>query len=258
MPEAAGSSPDGVPGLAGEPTGVVPIQSVQRAARLLQLFTASDPELTLAEITARLGMSRATAHRYGISLRSTGLLRYRPKLGTYSLGPAVIELGRIALANLSIIKIAGPLLEDLSEELNETLVVSVWDGAAPVVVDVADRTDRLVSVAIRVGSRLPVPISAQALVFLAFSATARGTVIDLPGVTDAEGDVARVRAAGVAVSDGVIAGISVVAAPVLENGDVACTIAIVAHQASGVARPDSPAVARLRETATEISARLGG
>jgi DNA-binding IclR family transcriptional regulator len=247
---AAGSSrPEG--------TGVVPIQSVQRAAMLLGLFSAADPELTLSDITERLGMSRATVHRYGMSLRSTGLLRYDAARATYSLGPRIIELGRAALANLSIVKIAAPALEALSERVNETVVLSIWDGTAPIVVEVADRTDRLVSVAIRNGSRLPLYSSAQGLVFLAFSASAREAHAKEPRLTEAQERLAQIRREGVAISDGVIAGITVVAAPVIEDGDVAGTIALVSQQASGVAAPDSPAVGELRETAARIAAVLG-
>ncbi|MBD0318595.1 MAG: helix-turn-helix domain-containing protein, partial [Thermoleophilia bacterium] len=65
-------------------------QSVERAARLLALFSVEEPELSLAEVTARLGTSRATAHRYATALRRVGLLRATP--AGYTLGPRVVEL----------------------------------------------------------------------------------------------------------------------------------------------------------------------
>lgn len=98
-------------------------QSVERAARLLSLFSVDEPELSLAELQARLGTSKATAHRYATALRRAGLLRLSG--GGYTLGPRIVELAATALAGLRIVKVAGPYLERLVAELNETAVLSV-------------------------------------------------------------------------------------------------------------------------------------
>jgi IclR family pca regulon transcriptional regulator len=241
----------------GDGPGVIPIQAVQRAALLLGLFTANEPELTLSEIAQRLDMPRATVHRYGMSLRSTGLLRYDAARATYSLGPRVIELGRVALANLSIIKIATPFMERLSERVNESVVLSIWDGSAPVVVNVADRTDRLVSIAIRAGSRLPLYTSAQGLLFLAFSPSARAEHARDPQLHENASLLEAIRSDGFAISDGVISGITVAGAPVLQAGELVGTMAIVSQQASGLGNPGSPAVTALRETTAALAAQLG-
>ena len=52
------------------------IQSVERAAKLLGFFTVGRPRLTLSEITARLGVSKATAHRYAMVLRRVNFFIY--------------------------------------------------------------------------------------------------------------------------------------------------------------------------------------
>lgn len=233
------------------------IQAVERAARFLSLFSAGQPELTLNEITERLGLSRPTVHRYGMSLRSTGLIRYDPQRATYSLGPRIIELGRIALVNLSIVRLAQPIMERLSAETNETVVMSIWDGQAPVVVEAIDRTERLVSVSVRAGSRLPLFTSAQGLVFLAFSESAREAHASSPRLRKLGPQLKRIREERIAVSDGVIPGITVFAVPVFADGDVAATLALVCNQASGPAGTDSPATAALRRAATEIIELLG-
>ena len=54
--------------------GAPSIQTVQRAALILDSFTVSRPHLSLNEITARLGASKATAHRYTKALRAANLL----------------------------------------------------------------------------------------------------------------------------------------------------------------------------------------
>jgi DNA-binding IclR family transcriptional regulator len=236
--------------------GVVPIQSVQRAAEFLRLFSAQETELTLGEITQRLNLSRATAHRYGLTLRGTGLIRYDPARGVYGLGPRIIELGTAALNSLAIVKIAGPHLERLSATTNETAVMTIWDGEAPVVVQVSDHTDRLVSLSVRVGSRLPVWASAQGMIYLALSGSAR-RVHAGERLTALEPELAKIREHGFSVSDGVIEGITVVAAAVRVGDEVAGTLALVGTQAGLSGRAASRAAAVVRDIAGELAAELG-
>ncbi|MDX6485239.1 MAG: hypothetical protein QOF43_392, partial [Gaiellaceae bacterium] len=143
-------------------------QSVERAVRMLGFFSPEEPELTLAQLTQRLGTSKATAHRYTLALRGVGLLRFDSAAGLFSLGPRIVELAATALAGLRIVRIAGPTMERLVTELNETVVLSIWDGEQPTVVRVDDNTDRLVRIVVRTGARLPRVDSAQGKVFLAF------------------------------------------------------------------------------------------
>jgi DNA-binding IclR family transcriptional regulator len=217
-------------------------QSVERAARLLSLFSVDEPELTLAELQARLGTSKATAHRYATALRRAGLLRLSG--GGYTLGPRVVELAATALAGLRIVKVAGPYLERLVSELNETAVLSVWDGDAPVVVRVDDNTDRLVRINVRTGSRLPLD-SAQGKIFRAHL-----------GAPDDDEAVA-VRQAGVAFNARTVEGIAALAAPVFQGDEVVATMALVGTTASIAPELDSAAATRLRELADALSAELG-
>lgn len=242
----------------GDGPGVQPIQSVMHATAMLNLFTLAQPELTLSALAERLGMSRATAHRYGMSLRATGLLRWDAARGKYGPGVRLIELGRIAQASLSIVKVATVLLDELSAELNETTVLTVWSGTAPVIVRVADNTDRLVSLTIREGSTLPLTRSAQGLLFLAYSQAARESLTQ--GEYDEnESQLAFIREHGISVSANVLPGIAVVAAPILRADEILGTVGLVCHRA-GMDPNDltSPHVVRLRATAMEIVHRLGG
>lgn len=237
--------------------GVQLIQSVVRATAMLNVFTLAEPEFTLTELAERLEMNRTTAHRYGMSLRATGLLRWDAARGVYGLGVRLVELGRIAQASLSIVKVATLLLDTLSAELNETAVLTVWNGSAPVIVRVVDNTDRLVSLTIREGSTLPLTRSAQGLLFLAYSPVARESLTPEERNLDSA-RLAAIRDQGVCVSADVLPGIAVVAAPILQAEEILGTVGLVCQRAS--IDPDdlaSPKVQRLRETAAEIVHRLG-
>jgi DNA-binding IclR family transcriptional regulator len=223
-------------------------QSVERAVRLLGLFSNDEPELTLAQLTSRLGTSRATTHRYTLALRQVGLLRYDPGAGVYSLGPRIVELASTALAGLRIIKVAGPTMERLVAEVNETVVLSIWDGESPVVVRVEDNTDRLVRIIVRTGARLPRETSAQGKIFLAF-----GT----DGSELSEGDRETILRHRVAVNSQVVDGIRAIATPIFQGEELTAAMAVVGTIASVPDEPDSTVAQQLRTAAEALSAERG-
>jgi DNA-binding IclR family transcriptional regulator len=222
-------------------------QSVERAVQMLGFFTADEPELTLAQLTKRLGTSRATTHRYAMALRRVGLLRYDSHAGTHSLGPRIVELAATALSGLRIIRIAGPHMERLAAELNETVVLSIWDGDSPIVVRVDDNTDRVVHIVVRTGSRLERTTSAQGKVFLTFS----GQGDELGKEQD------RVRQTRIAINTQTSDGIRAIATPIFQDRDCVAAMAVVGTIANLPAKESAPLCLRLRETADILSAELG-
>jgi DNA-binding IclR family transcriptional regulator len=228
---------------------VAPVnQSVERAVRLLGFFSPEEPELTLTQLTERLGTSKATTHRYTLALRRVGLLRFEPSSGVYSLGPRIVELAATALAGLRILRIAGPHMERLVSTVNETVVLSIWDGESPVVVRVDDNTDRLVRIVVRTGARLPRSTSAQGKVFLAFGADGSG----LDRVERAQ--IVKTR---VAINSQVVDGIRAIATPVFQDRELTAAMAVVGTIASLPEEPSSQVAAHLRSAAEGLSAELG-
>ncbi|PZT97930.1 MAG: hypothetical protein DI630_20715, partial [Gordonia sp. (in: high G+C Gram-positive bacteria)] len=111
-----------------------------------------------------------TAHRYTKVLRAVGYLRYDPVDALYSLGPEMMSLSAAAQAGLSIFTAAGPFMERLVMQLNETAVLSIWDGSdSVVVIRVDDNTTKAIRVSVNEGSRLPLTDSAQGRLFCAFA-----------------------------------------------------------------------------------------
>lgn len=223
-------------------------QSIERAVRLLGFFSPEQPELTLADITSRLGVNKATAHRYTVALRRVGMLRYDTARGVYALGPRIVEFSATALAGLRIIKIASPHMSRLVAAVNETCVLSVWDGDAPVVIHVDESTDRIARVVVRVGARLPLHDSAQGQVFAAFNPGA-GEIVDEA--------LTVVRLTGISVSSDVVPGIRALAAPVFQDRDLLAAIALVGTTACLPEEHDSPLAEQLLECARAVTADLG-
>jgi DNA-binding IclR family transcriptional regulator len=225
----------------GQPTG---FQSVARAAELLGMFTIERPQLTLSEVTERLGVSKPTAHRYAAALRQAGLLRQAD--GGYTLGPRIVELASAALAGLGVINVARPHLERLGAATSQTAVLSVWDGEAPVVVRVHDAAaGRLVRIVVTTGSRLPRE-SAQGLVFSAFLDPENG-----------DPRLQGIRRDRVAHFTDVVDGIAALAAPVFQGEEIVATMALVGT-AAGIAKSPRAGMSRtLRDAASALSLELG-
>lgn len=216
-------------------------QSIERATRLLGLFTVENPELSLSQMAVQLGVSRATVHRYATALRGGGLLRMTSS--GYSLGPRVIELAATAIAGLRVASIAGPFLERLVDAANETAVLSVWDGEAPVVVRVDDNTTRTVRINVRTGSRLERD-SAQGTIFRAY-----------PPIS--ERGLSGVAAEGLAFSASRIEGIAALATPVFQADRIVASLALVGTLPSIEEARTSAVGTALREIGGALSAELG-
>jgi DNA-binding IclR family transcriptional regulator len=235
------------------------IQSVERAARILGFFTVSRPWLTLSEITARLGMSKATAHRYAMALRQVGLLRYDTATGQYALGPEVLVLAASARSALPIITQAGPLMEQLVREVNETAVLSTWDGEAPVVVRVDDDTERVIRVSVRAGARLSAFSSAQGRVFCAFlpEESVPGLDEEFKRSPKLRRDLMEIREAGLAINRGEVHGVRTVASPVFADGRIIAVMAVVGTTVTLSDDLDSRPATLLRDTARRLSELYG-
>lgn len=231
------------------------IQSVERAAQILGFFTVSRPRLTLAELTARLGLSKATAHRYAMALRQVNLLRYDPTTGEYTLGPQVLVLAAAARASLPIITVAGPLMEELVGDVNETAVLSVWDGEAPVVVRVDDTTERVIRVSVRAGARLSPFGAAQGRVFCAYlpESGVPGLSEHLVQSPELRKELDEIRATGIGTNFSELYGVRTIAAPVFADGKIIAVLALVGTSATLPADMNSPAANALLRTASRLT-----
>lgn len=234
-----------------EDTGIAPqrvdepvIQAVSRAMQILSLFTDERAELTLSEIVEGFGLGKATTHRYAMSLRQEGLLRYNARTGRYSLGVRLIQLGRLAQESVQVLEVATPHLNSVARDLNETSVLAIWDGAHPVVVRVAYPPTRAIFVGVRVGDRLTAR-AAQSLVMRAYLEDS-GT-----------GELAEIRRRGYAVTQYEKTGTVVVARPVFQDNQIVATIAALGTAQSMDQDGVSGSAERLRRAADGIGAELG-
>src|SRR5690606_6445380 len=76
-------------------------KSLAKAVRVLKLFSAQEPRLPLAEISARLDMPKSTTHAILRSLVAEGLIE---KIGgeAYALGTGILALSQSVRVNVEV------------------------------------------------------------------------------------------------------------------------------------------------------------
>jgi DNA-binding IclR family transcriptional regulator len=229
------------------------IQSIERAAAMLSLFTMSNPRLSLSELSGGLNLSRATGYRYVSALRKAGLVRYDELSGSYTLGTRVLEMASIARAGLPVIPLAEPIMARLVNETGETAVLSIWDGESPVVVRSNDSSDRYITVKVREGYRLG-PTSAQSKIFMAAGLalrTADGELQTMDPVT-----ARRILSRPVVIRTNPELGIRTIAAPVYLGSQLTAVMGLVGTTSTVPDEMHSALVRRLVAAAREVSEGL--
>jgi IclR family pca regulon transcriptional regulator len=140
------------------------VQSLGRGLSVIKTFTRERPSLTLTEIADQTGLTRAAARRFLLTLRDLGYVQSDGR--QFSLRPRVLELGYSYLSSLPVWDVARPHLEELAEKVRETTSASVLDGTDIVFVARVE-TNRIMSMTLGVGSRLPAWATAMGRVLLA-------------------------------------------------------------------------------------------
>src|SRR3954453_9153345 len=140
------------------------VNSLARGLTVIRAFNRNRPSMTLSDVAKRTGINRAATRRFLLTLVREG---YAETDGKYfRLRPKILELGFSALSSLTFSELAEPVIEDLSDALDEMSLAAVLDGEW--VVYVARATARrVVSVDLDVGSRLPAYCMSTGRVLLA-------------------------------------------------------------------------------------------
>lgn len=140
------------------------VQSLERGLAVIRAFGPERPALTLSQVARVTGLTRAAARRFLLTLTELGYVRFDGHL--FSLRPRILELGYAYLSTLGLNEVAAPHMEHLVGELNESSSVAVLDDDDITYV-VRVPTQRIMTVAIAVGTRLPAYATSMGRVLLA-------------------------------------------------------------------------------------------
>ena len=145
------------------------MESLARGLEVMRAFQHGRPSLSVGEIAALTNISRAAARR---CLHTLSVLGYaRGQNGAFKLTPKALSLGYAYLSASPVARVAQPVLEEVSARLHESCSMTVLEGDEIVYV-ARSAMQRVISVGLSVGSRLPVYCTSMGRVLLAFSSDA--------------------------------------------------------------------------------------
>jgi IclR family pca regulon transcriptional regulator len=139
--------------------------SFARGLSAIRAFGEGKSELTVADVARLTGLPRASARRCLHTLTVLGYATISVD-GRYELTPTILTLGQAYLSSTNIARIAQPVLERISDTLNESSSVAVLDNDEIVYIARA-ATRRILSVNLFVGSRLPAACTSMGRVLVA-------------------------------------------------------------------------------------------
>ncbi|PTW62602.1 IclR family transcriptional regulator [Breoghania corrubedonensis] len=208
QPEGDGADQPG--GEEETPRGREFVSSLERGLKVMQALGDAPEGLTLTDVAGRIGLTRATARRFLLTLVELGYVRQERRL--FLLTPKVLSLGVTYLSNRPIWQTAEPVMRELSRRVNESCSAAVLDGTEVVyVARVAGK--RIMSVNITIGTRLPALVTSMGRVLLsnlsptalhAFLAKAEIERFTQYTVTDRDAlaaEINKVRTRGYAIVD---------------------------------------------------------
>ncbi len=216
------------------------VKSLERGLAVIRALSAPGPGRTLSDVAYDTGLTRASARRFLLTLERLGYVRANDR--RFALTPRALELGYAFLSSLTLPQIAQPHLRELVERVHESSSVSVLDDGDVVYV-AREPTQRIMTVAIAVGTRFPAHATSMGRVLLAglaeadldrFLQTAELKALTAATVTDAKRlrrEITRVRRQGWALVDQELEdGLRSVAVPIHNQaGEVVAAMNLSTH-----------------------------
>lgn len=246
------------------------IKSVAKALKIIDVLAEAQGELALHEIAAKLGVAKSTVHGLLSTLRDFGYVEQSVFTGKYKLGLRLFELGNIVAHGWDVRTVAGPYIQKLVDDLEETVHLVILDKGEVLYIDKRESRQSLRIVS-QVGMRLPAHCTGVGKALLAHLPPSEvKRIIATKGlprftkntITDPkklEEELARVRAQGYAIDDEeIMDSLRCIGAPICDhNGKVCAAVSVAGPVARLEGERLQLAIERVKQTAAEISAALG-
>jgi IclR family pca regulon transcriptional regulator len=148
-----------IDGYSGDPNFMT---SLARGLAVIQAFSQRQRELTVSQISAKTGFSRAAVRRCLYTLAKLGFAASDDSRH-FHLRPRVLALGHSYISSMPL---AQPVLENVSHILHESCSIATLDRTDIVYIARANVT-RIMSIDLVVGSRLPAFCTSMGRVLMA-------------------------------------------------------------------------------------------
>lgn len=214
-----------------------PVPAVIRAMAVLRLLSRSQQPLGVQTIARTLKIVPSTALHILRALAAEEMVSFDPDTKRYALASGVVALARGMLRHDAFSNLAQSILDALSTRYASTAIGVEAASLDHIVVVAMSRPGPALRLQTELGSRYPALISASGRCIAAFGGHPAAEIErrfralrwdNPPSLAQWKRDVEATRRAGYAVDDGrYIAGVSILAAPVMPRGRVSHALVIV-------------------------------
>jgi DNA-binding IclR family transcriptional regulator len=142
------------------------VPSIIKAFRMLELLSGSGVDMSISQLSRRLGLSKGTVFAIASTLEHLGVLVRDPVTKRFSLGYTLLELGRRTFVRADVREVARKPMEELAEKVQETVFLGVLNGDHVTILDGVE-SKRELKITAPSGTRLPLLAGATGKVFLA-------------------------------------------------------------------------------------------
>jgi DNA-binding IclR family transcriptional regulator len=242
------------------------LSTIKKIGPVLDLFTAEQAQWRMTDIARALDMPKSSAHTLVTTLAEVGLLSVGPD-GQYRLGWNLLSLSERMRAGIEFRQHALPHMQQLSRELNETVLLAVLDRSDVVYIERVEGTHPMVRLAgVRVGARLRAHVTAVGKVLLAHRTSTEVRALlegagmkpmtkrSITSIEAFEESLITVRQQGVAFDlCEVVADVACIAAPITDRYGTVIAAMSVSIPAYRFPKDRAPLIHKLKLCAARIS-----
>jgi DNA-binding IclR family transcriptional regulator len=210
----------------GEKNSPYSIEVLNRAINILSVFSHSKTAMSLAEIVQAVQLPKTTVFRVLSSLVGRSLCEWDAETGKYSLGFELVRLADIRRRQNNVHDVALPVMREIRNAVNETVILSVRSGDSRVHIDFVEGSHAMRRMA-DLGVHAPLYVGAASKVLLsgmedgdieAYLSRTKLTAFQKATITDPDElwrEIRSIRKRGYAESKGeLFAGGGALAAPI--------------------------------------------
>lgn len=244
------------------------VPAVTRAVAIMRMLSRSETPLGVQAIAKALGIVPSTCLHILRALVAEEMLMVDPATKRYALASGVVALARSMLRNDPFSNLAQPVLDRLAAEYGTTAIGVEAAGLDHIVALAIARPSQALRLQVDVGSRYPALISATGRCIAAFGGHSSQELErrfhklrweDPPTLEQWRADVHATQQSGYAVDEGrYIAGVTVIAAPVMLRGRLSHSLVLVGVSEQLRRQGFTAVGTALREEAADLSRRLQG
>ncbi len=150
-----------------EEKAITQATSLVKALRVLTALEGYPAGRGVTDVARALDLPKSAVHRLLVTFQACGFVQQLPHGSRYALGATLARLGLRAVEACTPQAVARPYMEELAQQVNETIFLGILCEDSILVVDKVERSQGL-RVSPAVGTTLPLQHTALGQVWLAF------------------------------------------------------------------------------------------